>query len=97
MHIRMSRRQIRGHAKERMGQIFDGHVAELAVQKCTDFATGDQREKRIGVVSKWIHLHEGAAEAILWLALIHTVAALYESLRHGENLVWAMVTGRKRV
>jgi cytochrome b len=47
---------------------------------------------------EWVEeLHEGAAEAILWLALIHTAAALYESLRHGENLVWAMVTGRKRV
>jgi cytochrome b len=47
---------------------------------------------------EWVEeLHEGAAEAILWLALIHAAAALYESLRHGENLVWAMVTGRKRV
>jgi cytochrome b len=29
--------------------------------------------------------------------LIHAGAALYESMRHRENLVWAMVTGRKRV
>ena len=47
---------------------------------------------------EWVEeLHEGVAEAILWLALIHAGAALYESLRHRENLVWAMVTGRKRV
>src|SRR3954468_15327049 len=47
---------------------------------------------------EWVEeLHEGTAEAILWLALIHAAAALYESMRHGENLVWAMVTGRKRV
>jgi cytochrome b len=47
---------------------------------------------------EWVEeLHEGVAEAILWLALIHAGAALYESRRHGENLVWAMVTGRKRV
>src|SRR3954470_4359536 len=47
---------------------------------------------------EWVEeLHEGVAEAILWLAMIHAGAALYESLRHGENLVWAMVTGRKRV
>ena len=46
----------------------------------------------------WVEeLHEGTAEAILWLALIHAGAALYESMRHRENLVWAMVTGRKRV
>ena len=47
---------------------------------------------------EWVEeLHEGVAEAILWLALIHAGAALYESFRHRENLVWAMVTGRKRV
>jgi cytochrome b len=47
---------------------------------------------------EWVEeLHEGTAEAILWLALIHAGAALYESMRHRENLVWAMVTGRKRV
>jgi cytochrome b len=46
---------------------------------------------------EWVEeLHEGVAEAILWLALIHAGAAVYESLRHRENLVWAMVTGRKR-
>ena len=46
---------------------------------------------------EWVEeLHEWVAEAILWLALIHAAAALYESYRHGENLVWAMVTGRKR-
>jgi len=46
---------------------------------------------------EWVEeLHEGTAEAILWLALIHAAAAIYESLRHGENLVWAMFTGRKR-
>ena len=46
---------------------------------------------------EWVEeLHEWVAEAILWLALIHAAAALYESYRHGENLVWSMVTGRKR-
>jgi cytochrome b len=46
---------------------------------------------------EWVEeLHEGTADAILWLALIHAGAALYESMRHRENLVWAMVTGRKR-
>ncbi|GEO37134.1 cytochrome b561 [Skermanella aerolata] len=46
---------------------------------------------------EWVEeLHEVTADAILWLALIHAGAALYESMRHRENLVWAMVTGRKR-
>jgi cytochrome b len=41
-------------------------------------------------------LHEGIANLILVLAGLHTAAAIYESQRHNENLVWAMVTGRKR-
>ncbi|MFK8250073.1 cytochrome b/b6 domain-containing protein [Ancylobacter terrae] len=45
----------------------------------------------------WLEeLHEGIANAILVLALLHAGAALFESWRHRENLVWSMVTGRKR-
>lgn len=46
---------------------------------------------------EWVEaLHEGFANAILVLALFHAAAALFESYRHRENLVWSMVTGRKR-
>jgi cytochrome b len=41
-------------------------------------------------------LHEGIANLILVLAGLHAAAAIYEGRRHNENLVWAMVTGRKR-
>ena len=41
-------------------------------------------------------LHEGIANSILVLAGLHAAAAIYEGRRHKENLVWAMVTGRKR-
>jgi cytochrome b len=45
----------------------------------------------------WLEeLHGGLANAIMVLALIHAAAAIVESLRHRENLVWSMVTGRKR-
>ncbi|WP_425104895.1 cytochrome b/b6 domain-containing protein [Ancylobacter sp.] len=45
----------------------------------------------------WLEeLHEGLANAILVLALLHAAAALFESWRHRENLVWSMVTGWKR-
>ena len=45
----------------------------------------------------WLEeLHEGFANAIMVLALVHAAAAIVESLRHRENLVWSMVTGRKR-
>ena len=46
---------------------------------------------------EWVEeLHEAFANGILVLALLHAAAALYESWRHSENLVWSMVTGRKR-
>lgn len=41
-------------------------------------------------------LHEGIADSILVLAGLHAAAAIYEGRRHKENLVWAMVMGRKR-
>jgi cytochrome b len=41
-------------------------------------------------------LHENFAMAILVLAGIHVAAAVFESVRHRENLIKAMFTGRKR-
>jgi cytochrome b len=46
----------------------------------------------------WLEVvHEGAAYLALGLVCTHVAAALYESVRHRENLPWAMVTGRKRL
>ena len=42
------------------------------------------------------HWHEGLANALLAAAAVHVVGVAWESLRHGENLVAAMFTGRKR-
>ncbi len=41
-------------------------------------------------------LHEAFAMTILVLAGIHVAAAVFESVRHRENLIKAMFTGRKR-
>lgn len=46
---------------------------------------------------KWVEdLHGLLANGIIALAILHIAAAVVESMRHRENLPWAMVTGRKR-
>lgn len=41
-------------------------------------------------------LHAGAAELTLAAVAVHVAAAVYESLRHRENLILSMLTGVKR-
>jgi cytochrome b len=49
-----------------------------------------------GVATHWMEeLHEGAAEALMALAVLHLAGVVVSSWLHRENLVAAMVTGRK--
>jgi cytochrome b len=41
-------------------------------------------------------IHEAIANTLIALVVIHAAAAIIESFRHRENLVWSMVTGKKR-
>ncbi|GLZ88463.1 cytochrome b561 [Metapseudomonas resinovorans] len=42
-------------------------------------------------------IHEFMADSLFWLACLHVLAALVESVRLRENLPWSMVTGRRKV
>lgn len=45
----------------------------------------------------WVEsLHELAANLVTAAAILHVVAAIFESVRHRENLPWSMITGYKR-
>ncbi|MBM6583870.1 cytochrome b/b6 domain-containing protein [Microvirga sp. BT689] len=47
--------------------------------------------------SQWVEdLHEGLVYATIGLIVLHVAGISFSSLEHGENLVKAMITGRKR-
>lgn len=46
---------------------------------------------------EWVEdIHEGLTNVLLTLVALHVAGVIFSSLRHGENLVRAMINGRKR-
>ena len=65
----------------------------LALALCTG-ATGYAAYNEIG--GEWLaELHEGVANTMLAVVVVHVAGVLLSSLLHGENLVAAMFSGRK--
>jgi cytochrome b len=49
-----------------------------------------------GTEDAWEAVHELAANFTLLLVVLHVLGVAFSSLAHRENLVWSMITGRKR-
>ena len=47
--------------------------------------------------AQWVEdLHEGLVYVTLGLIALHVAGVVFAGIEHGENLVKAMITGRKR-
>lgn len=71
-------------------------IVALLVLIAATAASGWANYNDIG--GEWLEeLHEGAANTLLAVVLVHLVGVVVGSLTHRENLVRSMITGRKAV
>ncbi len=90
---------IRGKAQRYIGHNPAGGLMMLALIGLAIICgvTGVMMEQDAFWGVEWVEdVHETAANLILALAILHVLAALVESWHHRENLIHAMITGRKR-
>lgn len=94
--LRYLRSLVRGAPEHHVGHNPAGALAILAllgvaaVVVASGWATYNDLYKDL-----FEELHEGAAEALMGLVLLHVAAVVVSSWLHRENLVAAMFTGRK--
>lgn len=70
-------------------------IVALLVLVGVTAATGVATYNDLG--GEWLEeLHEGAANTLIALVIVHLIGVVVGSLSHGENLVRAMITGRRR-
>lgn len=83
-----------GHPKNYLGHnpaggwMVIGLIITLVATAATGILANDGGEL-------WEELHEGLANISLLLIIVHLAGVLASSVRHGENLIRAMLTGKK--
>lgn len=89
---------VRGRARRYLGHNPAGGVMIVALLATLAVIAGTGLAMTFGPgeTEALEELHEGAANAALALVALHLIGVAAASLLHGENLVAAMLTGRKR-
>lgn len=85
---------------ERAGPLAPMYSSRTIVPTITAAEDNDSRgrsRRRRGRGSDFEDIHEVMANLTLALVIFHVFGVLLASIVHRENLVWAMITGRKRL
>lgn len=72
------------------------YLPEMSQVVAPAFADDDGDERREGGKETLEEMHEVLANLMLVLVALHIAGVILASRRHHENLVRAMITGRKR-
>lgn len=73
------------------------HALNIQLIKTAVADDDDEHDKPESAAHEfWEEIHEFFANTTLLLVFLHVAGVIFTSLTHGENLVRAMITGRKR-